>query len=903
MSNFINLWAKTAQGTDFHPVICHLLDTAAVCQGLLQLLPPAAVSRLQQGLGLDQPGLLAWVPFLAGSHDTGKASPPFQFQNSAVSEVAKQLASGYLYDLWSKRPQVLLTRDKIPGHGTITACTLPGYLRTWVDDEVADELAAIVGGHHGFMPRHDEIETVTKGSQSRKYNLGNSPESPQWQQWRVEILEALADYCGIKNTKSPQMPDAGGAVLLAGITTLADWLASNQTCFPAAGASPDLADYINGLATKVDATLNAAQWPEWHPHQQPLSFAELFKHQPRGLQEAIENLMPNLQGEPALLIVEAPTGEGKTEAALTVAHFNTSHGMPGTYIGMPTQATGNALYDRLKSYLNDWYPYQTINLQLVHSASALDENFSSTICRLDKIYDDDRKPSGVAASEWFVHRKRALLAPWGVGTVDQALVGILRSKHQFLRLLGLAGKTVVLDEVHAYDGYTSRLLDQLVHWCGILGSPVVVLSATLSSVQRQRLLASYAEGLGLKKPELPVADYPRLTIYAQGKATVDPSFTRAKLDKINRNKDIHIHWVEESDINAQLGKGATAIIRSTVKRCQDTAKRYPQSGVFHSRFTQEHRQEKEKTCLRDYGKPQSKDDPARPPSLLVATQVIEQSLDVDFDVLISDLCPVDLLIQRMGRLWRHDRQHRGVSERAIYLILPKCDEDCLPNFGQDVEGRMVRGRYQARVYDRHALLRTWYLLRDRPLITLPQDTDYLIQQAYELENPASVELTEVQQHDWNSSLAAYQNYQQNLVDQAEKCIVPTLKQYCYAENLTNRSIGVKDEEVEMVTRLIYSSMTVILDIGDGKVIRDRTPVQDEIRQILRQQVRLSSPGVIYALQQALRDGEIEVPMVWQKVTYLRELPVLDIPSQIGSYSITYSQQFGLLANRSLSDDY
>lgn len=896
--SYINLWAKTAQGTTFHPVICHLLDTAAVCQRLLQLLPPATVRRLQQGLSLDESGLLAWVPFLAGTHDTGKVSPPFQFQDSAVLDIAKQLAKGSLYDLWSKRPQSLPAIAKAPGHGTITACTLPEYLRTWVDEDVAAELAAIVGGHHGIIPRHEDIGGISKGSQSRKYHLGNSAESPQWQQWRIEILDILTNYCGIKAVSPPQLPDPAAAVLLAGITTLADWLASNQTCFPPAGAKPDLNDYINGLATKVDATLKAAQWQKWQPHQQPLSFKELFNNEPRGLQEAIANLMPNLQGEPTLLIVEAPTGEGKTEAALTVAHWNTSSGMPGAYIGMPTQATGNALYNRLKTYLNHWYSDQTINLQLAHSASALDENFSSTICRLDKIYDKDYQPSGVAASEWFVHRKRALLAPWGVGTVDQALVGILRTKHQFLRLLGLAGKTVILDEVHAYDSYTSRLLDQLVHWCGILGSPVVVLSATLSSGQRQRLLNSYAAGLNMKKPELPVADYPRLTVYAQGKATIDPFFTQDQLAEINRNKDIQICWIEECQIDAQLDKGATAIIRSTVRRCQETADCYQPSVVFHSRFTQEHRQEKETYCLQQYGKPRSKDDPPRPPSLLVATQVIEQSLDVDFDVLISDLCPVDLLIQRMGRLWRHDRTHRPVSKRVIYLIRPHIEPDGLPNFGIDIEGKVVNGRYQPRVYDRHSLLRTWYLLRDRKFITLPQDTDYLIQQAYELEYPAPVELTAIQQQDWDSSLQVYQNYQKSLADQAEKCVIPALKHYYYAENLTARSF--KDEEVEMVTRLINDSLTVILDTGNGKVIHERSLTTNEIRQILLQQVRISSPGLVYALNNALKEQHIQIPKVWQKVTYLRELPLLTVPCQIKNYFITYDEQLGLVAVKKTS---
>jgi CRISPR-associated endonuclease/helicase Cas3 len=273
----------------------------------------------------------------------------------------------------------------------------------------------------------------------------------------------------------------------------------------------------------------------------------------------------------------------------------------------------------------------------------------------------------------------------------------------------------------------------------------------------------------------------------------------------------------------------------------------------------------------------------------------DRLLDVDFDVLISDLCPIDLLIQRMGRLWRHDRDHRGASERAIYLIRPNIGQDGLPNFGDDVEGKMVKGRYRSGVYDRHSLLRTWYLLRDRPIITLPHDTDYLIEQAYELQQQANVQLTASQQEDWDDSLNAYGNWQQSLQDKAGQVVIPDLKAYAYAEQLTHR--GLSDEDAEMVTRLINDSMTVILDAGDGKVICDRPPVKDEIRQVLRQQVRISSPGLIYALKKALEDQQVQIPQPWQKVTYLRELPLVKVPSEIGKYSITYDERLGLVAKR------
>jgi CRISPR-associated endonuclease/helicase Cas3 len=902
MMNHTDLWAKTAddktQKHNFHPVICHLLDTAAICQHLLTLLPPATIDRLGRGLKLDRTALLAWAPFLTGSHDTGKISPPFQFRDSDISEVARKLAGGSLYDLWFKRPQNVIGSD--PFHGTLTACTLPEYLKSHgVEIGLADELSAVVGGHHGIFPKHEEVQKIIKSSRQQKFHVGDSNETPQWRQWRKETLDVLADYCGIIDLNLPQSCDAGAAVILASITTFSDWLASDQKKFPPAGSAPDLDEYIKSLPSKVEESLSAAQWQKWQPHDQPLTFSELFStelfsREPRGLQTIIEELMPEIRGKATLLIVEAPTGEGKTEAALTVAHWHTSSGMPGTYIGMPTQATGNALYNRLKEYLNKWYADQNINFQLIHSASKLNDDFSKSICRLSNIHDPNYKAGGVSASEWFVSRKKALLAPWGVGTVDAALMGILRKKHQFLYLLGLTGKTVILDEVHAYDGYTSQLLDRLIHWCAILGSPVVILSATLNKERRQSLLNSYAEGLGLPKPELPLADYPRLTIFPfQNKAVISTAFTKDKLSELNLFKEIKIRWIDESEIKSLLGKGATAIIRSTVRRCQSTASDYPQAEVFHSRFTQEHRLEKESECLSKYGEPKDENEPARPPSLLVATQVIEQSLNVDFDVLISDLCPIDLLIQRIGRLWRFKRNHRGVPEKIIYLIDYKSD-DGLPNFGKNVEGKKVKNSYRAGVYDRHCLLRTYYWLKSRESISLPQDIDDAIEQVYDLVKEPNSDLTEVQYQDWSSSLSDYQIWQDVIKHKATGVIIPDFKEYVYAENLTNRDMN--DKDAEMVTRLIDNSMKIIIDLGDGKVIQNRMPQGNEINQILRQQVQISDPGLIRTLEK-----EIHIPKYWQRVPYLRDLRVLNFnlftPTTIGSYSISYDRRLGLSANR------
>src|SRR5207248_6281763 len=109
------------------------------------------------------------------------------------------------------------------------------------------------------------------------------------------------------------------------------------------------------------------------------------------------------------------------------------------------------------------------------------------------VYDEEKRPSAVVAEEWFArNKKQALLAPFGVGTIDQALLAVLQTRHVFVRLFGLAGKCVVLDEVHAYDAYMTTLMERLLRWLAALGCPVMLLSATLPRDKRVKLLRAYA---------------------------------------------------------------------------------------------------------------------------------------------------------------------------------------------------------------------------------------------------------------------------------------------------------------------------------------------------------------------------------------------------------------------------
>ena len=217
-------------------------------------------------------------------------------------------------------------------------------------------------------------------------------------------------------------------------------------------------------------------------------------------------------------------GEGKTEAAVYLAdRWAASSGQDGHYFALPTQATSNQMFGRIREYLQDRYEGTQVQLQLLHGHASLSSEFAALRQINNLVFapgypgvDDDSDELTVVASEWFTHRKRGLLAPFGVGTIDQALLAALQTKHVFVRLFGLAYKTVIVDEVHAYDAYMTTLLERLLEWLAALGSSVVLLSATLPKARREQLLAAYARGLG-KEPEgtAPRAEYPRVSWVSQ----------------------------------------------------------------------------------------------------------------------------------------------------------------------------------------------------------------------------------------------------------------------------------------------------------------------------------------------------------------------------------------------------
>jgi CRISPR-associated endonuclease/helicase Cas3 len=706
-------------------------------------------------------------------------------------------------------------------------------------------------------------------------------------------------------------------MILAGLTTVADWIGSNQAFFPPAGNRSNHLDdspervrrYVEDAQSQAGAALERLGWlrtGEDLGDRPP--FEELFRYLPLGevrpLQAAADRSAASLD-KPGLVLIESPMGEGKTEAALCLADAWERRGGQGLYVALPTMATSNGMFGRLKTFLGATYPGR-LNLHLLHGQALLSEAYQQLVVNSEdetlaaETYDEDRSPSAVVADSWFASdRKHGLLAPFAVGTIDQALLSVLQVRHGFVRLFGLAGKTVILDEVHAYDIYMSTLLQRLLQWLGALGCPVVLLSATLPQRKRQELLDAYT-GRALP-PESEGARYPRLTVVRpDASPPVVAEHIRASSEKVLRLtwKERDLKRLATGLAEALADGGCAAVIRNTVGLAQQTYQALKESlppdvkvELFHARFPFGRRQDIENGVLKLYGK----EGPRPLKAVLVATQVIEQSLDLDFDLLVSDVAPVDLILQRAGRLWRHQRLRlSGLKEPTVWLLRPALGADEVPDFGS---GELI--------YERFVLLKSYLALQNGGSVSVPGELEGLIESVYgdgrlPAHSPA-----------WEAALAA-----------AKKAMVDKEREDSQAAKSPLVASPVDEDEIlyrpnrqleednpdlsrahQALTRLVQPSVSLIIlyeidgnlfldPDGRHSVRLDRRPNLERTRAFLRNAVTVHQKDcVFHYLKEAPPSG-------WRKSGLLRFHRVVRVDRQgkfcTGEYPLLVEHNLGVL---------
>lgn len=665
--SYFRYWGKASpslnhSGEYFHLLPFHSLDVAA-CGSQLLKLPSFSLDALAHELGWPTTQVHALFVFFLALHDVGKFARAFQ---SLVPHLSTDLVEPDEGKIYNKRHDTLgwwLWRRFIEDE------RLPDELPN-ADDETWQVWMRSVTGHHGKPPLEVEGSGHFAPDASDYFLRADVEAAHAFMREMVALF--LVEHLPLPTPKKVHLTIIKKhSWRLVGLSVLADWLGSNQAYFPYRTAPLALPMYWSiaqrqaGQAV-ADAGLRSGKVRHWN---QPTELFD-YLHEPTPLQQYAARV--ELEDGPQLFLLEDVTGAGKTEAALILTQrlmqANRAHGL---YFALPSMATANQMYQRVGQVYRRLYDTSAHpSLILAHGARQLVEGFRESVLQrgehdADVNYQPGEATASAQCNAWLAdNRKKALLAEVGVGTLDQALLAIMPVRHQSLRLLGLAGKVLLVDEVHSFDAYMLSLLQMLLTAHARQGGSAILLSATLSLNDRDKLLTAYRQGLGSDAQEaLDDRRYP-LAVQAGRYLNLHACATRPQ---VRREVRVQMLYREEDVMTLivdQVNQGhCIAWIRNTVddarRAFQALMQRVPKEHLllFHSRYAMSDRLDIEAEVLRRFGKHSLGVE--RAGRVLIGTQVLEQSLDFCVDAMVSDLAPIDLLIQRAGRLQRHARQANG----------------------------------------------------------------------------------------------------------------------------------------------------------------------------------------------------------------------------------------------------
>ncbi len=631
--DYYQYWGKAKQrddgSYDYHLLVYHCLDVAAVADTWLAN-SNVLLHQISRQINKSKPETRAIILFYVLLHDLGKFDARFQH---FIEDIRLSL-QGDEYEVEPERYS----------HGSYGY----HYFRQLYGNNQAMKAVA---GHHGYCDLHIDFD---------------EPDAdPELVELDASARKQWIDFC-LSWLNLKQIPDVGDIPMLAGLCSVADWIGSSITNF-----TTDHTILIDDYYQKVIPVAEQALLETGMVTQlEGAGFEFLFReYAPRGIQ----TLLPDMLLEAGLTIVESDTGSGKTEFALSYASMLIEQGLAdGIVFGLPTQATANGLYDRIGDAAQKLFPDSTVTLahgkaKLLYKGKSLEKHHHHG----SQLVPDENG---------FLHRssKRAFLGSMSVATVDQVLMGVLGIKHQFVRSFGTRKSILILDEIHSFDAYMYGLIEQVLKGQHQAFSSVILLSATLPISLKNNLLAPYG-GQSVSMV------YPLVThSNMKGKTTEftlpEVTNTKSVVNQLWRSDKILPDIQQQNQLIDWAKQGAmVGIICNTVNDAQQlfralkeqTAEKELADDVkidlFHARFTFGDRDKIERNVLATYGKKAK-----RYGRILVATQVVEQSLDLDFDVLVSQIAPIEFLMQRMGRLWRHERSHSD--------LYPRCDLFKQPTF-------------------------------------------------------------------------------------------------------------------------------------------------------------------------------------------------------------------------------
>ncbi|WP_103062184.1 CRISPR-associated helicase/endonuclease Cas3 [Actinomyces qiguomingii] len=969
-----SVWAKSGYDPESRvwlPLWLHLLDSAAVAEHLARnWLAPTVRDLIEREFAESDSGLSPVDEFcllaswIAGVHDIGKCSPAFSSKVPHLGDRMREVGLRH-------EPLDADDRRRLP-HGLAGHLVLQRWLRTEYAGTRGGRtaLASVVGAHHGIPPTTANLTTEIAG---RDHLLGDEPWAAARSEL-LNLVTSRTGAAPLLGAWSRRKWSQPFLVELSGLVIVADWIASTEDYFPLLPLDDDGATLLppDAHAVRVQRGLSPLEIPTpWHPRDTGIDADSLLTQRfklPDGacatdVQTQALDAARTME-LPGILVVEDSTGGGKTESALMAAEVLAARtGRAGILFALPTQATTDAMFSRKldwldaveRAYADDGAP-SDFAVQLIHGRARLNEEARELRRRGYQLRDrlfgslggeraDGPRPAGIGWDEqearsrqpldaagrraadvaimaWFNGRKKSMLSDFVVTTVDHLLFGAMRSPHLAMRHLGLSRKVVVVDEVHSYSTYMNTYLDRALTWLAAYGVPVVLLSATLSEARCTAMVDAYRRGLQLSNgqrlsersnPETINTPFPCLVAAGRESTKVIPvtSAGRRSTAQIRQlGKDGLLSLMED-----KLADGGCAlVVRNTVGRAQETYEALREHfgddvTLNHARFTIGDRLAKDAELLRRFGPPRN--HPERPHrAIVVATQVVEQSLDVDFDLLVTDLAPVDLVLQRMGRLHRHQRP------RPPRLATPTCYIDWLPPTGSS-EPSLERGA--ATIYGGHDMLLSAAALRSvvdaSGIVRVPDDVHGLIEAVY----GAGANVPPAWQNALAQARDAYAQELQMKQNAARAFLLEepkssgkstSLIDWLHTTASDNEETGhaqVRDGEDSLEVMLLelhreggQEELRTLIHAPEAPgapIPTDQVPSRDVVRAMAMSSVRLPA-GVTRGdkLDRAIQELEIRVVPAWQADPQLRGqlfLLLEDGRAQLAGTTLEYSSTTGL----------
>lgn len=696
-----------------YPAVFHMLDVAASARAWLLSNKPYI-----PGLGSWDDAYLPTLLLLIAIHDIGKFSRPFQAKRP-------ELWPPELGDIVA-RPE---PRHDVAGYALLEFSEFDDRLAPLLPSLNYGEKAYLwraICGHHGRPPSEGRID-------NRTYCVAS----------QAAALAFVDDLLGLLKPMPLPVQITDLAALswwLAGLTVISDWIGSAENWFPYPVPLISLSDYWPQACKKAEMAITQAGLSRIPPSP-TLNWEALIgkNNTPTKMQEFVAGV--ELPSGPVLILIEDQMGSGKTEAALMLAHrLMLEKDGRGLFIALPTMATANALYDRLAPIYHELFIADAEpSLVLAHGKRHLRDSMVKTLghhqeMAADTAHDDADETASAQCAAWIGDdRRRSFLAACGAGTIDQAVLAVLPSRHAPLRLFGLSQRVLIIDEAHAYDEYVTEELRRLIEFQTKQGGSTIVLSATLPLQTRNALVKSFGSQGQCQKD-----GYPLITVASRGSVCEYEMMA----SEAQPTRCVEIHRLDNMEaaldiVGAASARGAAVgWVRNTVKDAVTAydalVSRGIDASVFHARFAMGDRLAIEAEVQAKFGKNSTMSQRSH---VLVGTQVMEQSLDIDFDLLVSDLAPIDLILQRAGRLWRHKRTQRPEMAAKLYIISPEPIDSPAADWLENFAGTSA-------VYNNPGILwRSARSLFSKPEVKIPDDVRSLVESIYALdaETPAGLE--------------------------------------------------------------------------------------------------------------------------------------------------------------------